>query len=76
MKEYRKEFIKDWDEAGGLIRQKDAADLLQWSRQRIYSRIQTGSLRAYEYNNAGKKLIFLSLNDIKKIAITEKESAT
>lgn len=72
MKEYIKEFVIDWENSGGLIGQQDAADLLQWSRQRIYSRIKTESLKSYEYKHGRKKKVFVALNDIKNIAIMER----
>lgn len=71
MKDFRKNFLNDWEEQGGLIRQTDACNLLGWKRQRLFSRIKTGSVKSYEYIYKEKKIVYVSLNDIKKIAIEE-----
>jgi len=69
MKSYTKDFIEDWDTAKGLIRQSDASKLLRMTRQAIQSRINTGSLKQYEYECEGQKLVFVSLEDVKKLKI-------
>ena len=69
MKNFQKDFVEDWDTARGLIRQADAARLLRMTRQAIQSRINTGSLAQYEYEHEGKKMVFVSLEDVKKLKI-------
>ena len=69
MKNFQKDFVEDWDIARGLIRKSDAGKLLRMTRQAIQSRINTGSLAQYEYECDGKKLVFVSLEDVKKLKI-------
>lgn len=72
-KEYAKWFINNWDKQGGLIRQKDAADLLGVSRQAIRSRIQSGSLPTYEYTDeTGETHIFLGMKDLGLLSLSGK----
>lgn len=66
---FSKWFMDTWDKTGGIICQTDAAELLGITRQSIKTRINTGSLTAYEYNEGEKKKIYVSLKEIAMIKL-------
>lgn len=62
---FSKWFMDTWNATGGIICQSDAADLLNVKRQSIRTRIISGSLKSYEYENSdGKKKVYVSLKEI------------
>lgn len=62
---FSKWFLDTWAATGGIICQADAAELLGVQRQSIRTRINSGSITAYEYTDEeGKKKTYVSLKEI------------
>lgn len=62
---FSKWFMDTWSATGGIICQADAAELLGIKRQSIRTRIISGSIKSYEFEDiTGKKKVYVSLKDI------------
>lgn len=61
---FAKWFMDTWEKTNGIICQADAAKLLGITRQSIRTRINTGSITAYEYEEGNKKQTYVSLKEI------------
>ena len=66
---FSKWFMETWEKTGGIICQADAAKILGIKRQSIRTRILTGSIKTYEYEEKGKKRVYVSLKEIEMIKI-------
>ncbi|MBQ8755427.1 MAG: hypothetical protein IJZ19_10380 [Lentisphaeria bacterium] len=71
---FAKWFLDTWEETKGIITQSDAARLLGVKRQTIKTRINTGTIKEYEYiDENGKKKSYVSLDQIGKIKIRDQK---
>lgn len=61
---FSKWFMETWEQTGGIICQSDAAELLGITRQSIRTRILTGSIKSYDFEERGKKKVYVSLKEI------------
>lgn len=75
MKTIAKDFLNDWEKEEGLIRPKEASELLNITKQAIYDRMSCGSLTTYEYiDRSGKITNFISLKEIKNISVKKNQT--